>query len=306
MSLKAFKKKGRFYKGNIHTHSNLSDGRLLPDDVCEAYIKRGYDFISITDHFLGMFKYPLTRIKSNFKNFCTILGAELHTSKMKNGELWHILALGLTENFIPPEQPSFLIENNSESAQKLVSRCLDAGAFVSLTHPEWNGLTLEDTNEIKNAHAIEIYNHSSSIECDRGYGLSIFEQMLNEGKRINIIATDDAHFQTKDAFGGWIMVKAENNNSIDLLDALKKGYYYSSQGPEIFDISINNKELSVSCSPVSYVIVSGYGSSSLFKNKPDICETVFQIGSLPKNKWIRVTIVDKNGKKAWSNPIFDY
>ena len=306
MSLKAFKKKGRFYKGNIHTHSNLSDGRLFPDDVCRAYIDRGYDFISITDHFLGMFNYPLTRIKSNFENFCTILGAELHTSKMKNGELWHILALGLKENFTPPNQPSFLIEDNSESAEKLVSRCLDAGAFVSLTHPEWNGLTLEDTNDIQNAHAIEIYNHSSAIECDRGYGLAIFEQMLNQGKPINIIATDDAHFQTSDAFGGWIMVKAENNNAIDLLESLKKGEYYSSQGPDIFDISINNNELSISCSSVECVIVSGYGSSSLYKKKPEIKNIVFQIGSLPKNKWIRVTIVDKSGKKAWSNPIFDY
>ena len=142
MSLNAFKKKGRFYKGNIHTHSNLSDGRLFPEGVCEAYIDRGYDFISITDHFLGMFNYPLTRIKSNFKDFCTIPGAELHTSKMKNGELWHILALGLKENFTPPNQPSFLIEDNSESAQKLVSRCIDAGAFVSLTPVSYTHLTL--------------------------------------------------------------------------------------------------------------------------------------------------------------------
>lgn len=306
MSLETFKKKGKFFKGNIHTHSNFSDGRLPPELVCEAYLGKGYDFVSITDHFLGMFKYPLTRIKQDFENFCTILGAEMHTSKMENGELWHILAIGLTEDFSPPNQASFLTNNESESAQELVSRCLKVGAFVSLTHPEWNGLTLEDTRKIHGAHAVEIYNHSSALECDRGYGMAIFDQILNQGRKINIIATDDSHFQTEDAFGGWIMVKAKNNNSRELLNALKKGEYYSSQGPEIFDISINNKELSISCSSSSCIIISGFGSSSLYKRRPDIQNTVFQISSLPKNKWIRVTVIDKNGKKAWSNPIFDY
>ena len=37
-------------KGNLHTHTNLSDGDSEPADVCRYYADRGYDFISITDH----------------------------------------------------------------------------------------------------------------------------------------------------------------------------------------------------------------------------------------------------------------
>lgn len=44
-------------KGNLHTHSTNSDGRLTPEELAEAYRTRGYDFLAITDH--DVFKsYP--------------------------------------------------------------------------------------------------------------------------------------------------------------------------------------------------------------------------------------------------------
>ena len=49
----AFSAPGRFLKGNIHTHTNRSDGRLPPREVVERYRAAGYDFLAITDHFLA-------------------------------------------------------------------------------------------------------------------------------------------------------------------------------------------------------------------------------------------------------------
>ena len=43
---------GRFWRGNLHTHSTLSDGALAPDQVVEAYKAVGYDFMMLSDHFL--------------------------------------------------------------------------------------------------------------------------------------------------------------------------------------------------------------------------------------------------------------
>ncbi len=40
----------RWYKGNIHCHSQWSDGLDLPEVVVDAYKKNGYDFFSLTDH----------------------------------------------------------------------------------------------------------------------------------------------------------------------------------------------------------------------------------------------------------------
>ena len=50
---------GRFWRGNLHTHSTLSDGALDPAEVCRRYKEQGYDFIALTDHFVGIFGYPI-------------------------------------------------------------------------------------------------------------------------------------------------------------------------------------------------------------------------------------------------------
>ena len=55
----AFSHPGKFFKGNIHTHSNLSDGDLDLGEVCKRYKEKGYDFLSITEHFLGQYNYPI-------------------------------------------------------------------------------------------------------------------------------------------------------------------------------------------------------------------------------------------------------
>ena len=306
MSFEFFNNSGKFLKGNLHGHSNYSDGKLSPEEVCNAYIEKGYNFISITDHFLEMFNYPITLPELEIKNFTVIPGAELHTNKMENGELWHILALGLSDKLTPPSQPNFLVNTSSENIESLSSRVLESGAFVSLTHPEWNGMALHDTLKVKKVHAIEIYNHSCAIECDRGAGGAVLDQILNHGKKINIIATDDSHFHINDAFGGWVMVKSETNNEQALLEALKNGHYYSSQGPDFKNINVQNGRLEVLCSPVEKIIVSGYGSASIYREKSAMESAVFNLGLLPQKKWLRVTIIDKDGNRAWTNPLYDY
>lgn len=306
MAFEFFNNKGKFFKGNLHGHSNKSDGKLTPEEVCGTYIEKGYNFISITDHFLGMFNYPITIPEFKIENFTVIPGAELHTSQMENGELWHVLALGLKDQFTQPRQTNFLISTQSENIESLSSRLYEDGAFVSLTHPEWNGMTLQDTLKIKEAHAIEIYNHGCAIECDRGSGVAVLDQLLNHGKKVNIIATDDSHFHIDDAFGGWVMVKSEINNEESLLEALKNGHYYSSQGPDFRDIKVQEGRLDVFCSPVEKIIVSGYGSATTYKHKSNMESASFNLALLPQKKWLRVTIVDKEGNKAWTNPIYDY
>src|ERR671912_655646 len=41
---------GRWYKGNLHTHSLWSDGDDFPERIATWYRDRGYHFLAITDH----------------------------------------------------------------------------------------------------------------------------------------------------------------------------------------------------------------------------------------------------------------
>ena len=38
-----------WYKGNLHTHTTRSDGKLSPDDTKRFYRSQGYDFLALTD-----------------------------------------------------------------------------------------------------------------------------------------------------------------------------------------------------------------------------------------------------------------
>ena len=301
-----FSAPGRFWRGNLHTHSTLSDGALTPDQVGEAYQAMGYDFVMLSEHFVDQYQWPIAdtrKLRSN--RFTTILGAELHAPETAVGELWHIVAAGLPLDFAPCDA--------EETGVDLARRAADCGAFVAIAHPAWSQLTIEDGRSIDCAHAVEIYNHGCAVETDRGDGWYLADQLLNENRRLTAIATDDAHFLRgeKDAFGGWVQVRAESLDPDDILQALKAGQFYSSQGPQIHELSINGDELTVTTSPVDTISVIGGTSRSSIHDGKSITTATLDLGKLRQGwllraptKWIRVVAADAAGKRAWTNPIW--
>jgi hypothetical protein len=302
--LSPFSLPGRFWRGNLHTHSTLSDGALAPDQVVEAYKNAGYDFMMLSDHFIDHFSWPIAdtrKLRSN--RFTTIIGSEIHAPATQVGELWHIVAAGLPLDFEPCAK--------DETAPTLARRAAEAGAFIGIAHPAWSQLSIEDGRAIEVAHAVEIYNHGCAIESDRGDGWYLLDQLLTEGRRLTAFATDDAHFKTPDHFGGWVQVKAESLDPDVLLDALKRGRYYSSQGPVIHEVSISRNELSISCSPVDTIVVVCGHSRTVGRNGRAITGATLDLSALDKgwlltkqSGWFRVVVIDQAGKRAWTNPIW--
>lgn len=303
-SLAPFSLPGRFWRGNLHTHSTLSDGALAPAAVVEAYRNAGYDFMMMSEHFIGNFNWPIADTRAHRGNdFTTIIGAELHAPVTTAGELWHIVAAGLPLDFAPCEK--------AETGAEVARRAVAAGAFVGIAHPAWSQLTIEDGRAIDCAHAVEIYNHGCAVECDRGDGWYLLDQLLTEGRRLTAFATDDAHFKSPDYFGGWVHVKAASLDPDALLAGLKAGAYYSSQGPLLHDISIDGNELHVNCSPVDVIVVLCAHSRTVHRIGKAITEASLDLSKLEKgwllNKatpWFRVVAIDHAGRRAWSNPIW--
>lgn len=294
--LAAFDAQGRFFKGNIHGHSNKSDGALSPEDVCRRYKDAGYDFIALTDHFLPAFDYPITDTRAfRTDGFTTILGAEVHAPATELGEMWHILAVGLPADFAPTAE--------DETGPDLARRCAQAGAFVAIAHPQWYQLSLADGMSIDAAHAIEMYNHTSLVNADRGDGSELCDALLNEGKRLGCIAVDDSHWKVDDAFGGWVMVKAEENTDTALLAALKAGHYYASQGPEIVHIARDGDEIVVDCAPAASVMLVGKASKCVHVHGKGLTHARLPLDKFA-GEWCRLVVVDRDGKRAWSNPLW--
>lgn len=301
----AFTAPGRFWRGNLHTHSTRSDGVLPPEEVCRRYRAEGYDFLALTDHFIGSYGYPIVDTTPfRAEGFTTILGAELHSGVMANGELWHILAVGLPPDFPSPNAPTFVPVAEQETGAQIAARAVAAGAFVAIAHPQWSGLTLADARAITAAHAVEIYNHGCATGCDRPDGAAIADLLLTEGRKLSLIATDDAHFSEPDHFGGWVMVKAPENTPGALLAALKAGAFYSSQGPELRDVRLEGDHVVVESSAVVSVVAMGHGTGAKAVHGHSMTRAAVPLQRLNNSPWIRVAAIDAAGKRAWSNPIW--
>ena len=305
MTNEMFTAPGKFWRGNLHTHSTRSDGVLDPGEVCRRYKAEGYDFIALTDHFVGLYDYPITDT-TEFRDdtFTTILGAELHSGAMDNGSLWHILAVGLPAGFAPSNSPDFRPVPDQETGPQLAARARDAGAFVAIAHPEWSCMTENDARSLTAAHAVEIYNHSCAVEVDRPRGFTTLDYLLNQGRKLTLCATDDAHFSGPDHFGGWVMVKSETNTPDALLAALKAGHHYASQGPEIHDVTVEDDHVTVVSSAVVNVSVVGNGPGAAYVHGNAMTRTRLNISRLTNSPWIRISVTDRAGKCAWLNPIW--
>ena len=306
-SIAPFSTPGRFWRGNLHTHSTLSDGGLTPDAAIAAYKRNGYDFLQLSEHFLDRYGWPIADTRGFRSNgFTTLIGAELHAMATSVDELWHILAVGLPLDFPSPSK--------AETGPELARRARAAGAFVAIAHPAWSQLNEDDGRALDAAHAVEIYNHGCAVETDRGDGFYLLDRLSNLGRRLTAIATDDAHFNhgERDAFGGFVEVKAESLDPEALLAALKAGHFYASQGPRLHDVRFTRDEIVVETSPVDAVALLTGTSRTLQVFGSHIARAVFDLaGAAQKawtktrpDAWFRIVAIDAAGRRAWTNPIW--
>jgi PHP domain len=293
-----FEQPGRFWRGNLHTHSNRSDGALPPDQVARLYQEAGYDFVAITDHFRPKYGFPLTDTRA-LRNgeFTTILGAELHAPRTEFSTEWHILAIGLPLGFPPP--------GPGETGPELARRARAADAFIGLAHPAASLLTLADAESLDAADAVEVYNALGAQE-DRADSWHLCDLMLGRGHRLSAYAADDAHFSPGDPPGcaAWVQVRAAALDPSALLAALKAGHYYSSTGPEIHAIGLGDGKLTVRCSPVSKVLITGCVPGAQVCEGDALTECSLPLSRFEASPYIRVTVVDADKGRAWSNPIW--
>ncbi|MCE2516493.1 MAG: phosphotransferase [Alphaproteobacteria bacterium] len=301
MLLPPFDQAQQLFRGNLHGHSTHSDGQLSAAAVVEHYAGAGYDFTCLSDHLWGSSYFAADTILDTSDldrdDFITITSAELHCrGKLYDQDgLWHIVANGLPVDFA--------CATEDETAPELITRAIEAGAYVTIAHPEWYGMTSDEAMTIANAHGVEIYNHSCAVTSARGSGIAAADLLLNNDKRISFTATDDSHFTGGDWSGGWVYVAADNLNAEEIVSALKAGRHYSSSGATFNYIALEGDTLIIDCNPVASITISGQGHLALHQQGRNLTYAEFDLSGF-KSNYFRVTIRDHCGGMAWSNPYF--
>jgi hypothetical protein len=297
---------GRFFRGNLHCHSNRSDGLCTPEDVASAYRHAGYDFIVLSDHFEAKYGWRVTDTRHlRDDTFTTIIGAELSSGPWSERHVYWVAAAGLPLDFAPPP-----VENHAEA----IRRAADCGAFVVMLHPGLNNLPLAAVDGLPSfeaVHAVEIYNHNMAMSAgsDRAHGAYVLDGLLEQGRRVLVNAGDDAHFgHPADRFGGWVEVYCDRLDPDALLASLKAGRYYSTQGPALYELLLDGNQLHVETSEVYAIGVTGSGDrwqsgTEYISQQGGTTVATFELSSF-HGSYCRVTVVDSAGRRAWSNPIW--
>ena len=199
---------GRFFRGNLHCHSDRSDGQRSPEYVVGAYRDAGYDFICLSDHFEAEYGWQVTDTRPlRDEGFTTIVGAELSSAPWDDRHAFWVTAAGLPVDFETPP---------ADDHAGAIMKARETGAFVVMLHPGLNNLPLAAADRLPAldaVHAVEVYNHhlATLAHPDAANGAYMLDGLLEGGRRLLVNAGDDAHFDDpKDRFGGWIEVHSEH------------------------------------------------------------------------------------------------
>lgn len=291
----------KFLKGGLHCHTTRSDGKGDPADVMRIYADKNYDFLAITDH-----------RRYNFENFApetglTIIpGMEMDRDITTDaGMCFHIVSIGPEKgkgNGFEHEQrfERGLVADQYEM-QPVIDMLHENGNMTIYCHPDWSCTPARSYENMKGNFAMEIWNTGCVFENDMDKDALGWDELLTAGRKIYGVATDDGHAMDQHGHG-WVMVNAEN--SVDaILAALAKGAFYSSTGPEIYDFRIEGDRAIVECSPCKFVnFINGTRPNRMVTGEGPVTRAEIKIPDA--TKYLRVTMMDEAGHRAWSNPIF--
>lgn len=313
----------QFYKGNLHSHTTVSDGCLSPKEAAAMFRARGYHFVCLSEHD----RYTDWRDTLNCEDFLILPGLEASACLLKEEDdplplkVHHLNGILGTKAMEQDAEEAFshgeLLPppihygnwDGLAAAQGVVDTLHRHGLFVTYNHPIWSRIAPEDILELQGLWAMEIYNYNTVNESATGADTTYWDLMLRSGRQVFAFASDDNHNQGifDDACGAWIQVAAPSLSHEAIVSALLQGDFYSSCGPEIFGWGVENDCVWVECSPCERVsfICGGFvhaGATQISADRDGICRAEFPLTG--KETYVRVECVDYDKKTAWTNAIF--
>ncbi len=286
-----FKMEGNWYRGNLHAHTSNSDGELSLGEVLEGYKKHNYDFLAITDH------GKVTRIKEYpQENFLLLSGIEIDVDKNSLGYAYHLVGINVQED---------IVDHYTElKVQEGIDSLKEQGGEVIIAHPYGLGLTTEELLSLQGQLGIEVHN-TWFKNIGKGLSSVYWDSILDRGRLSWGFAVDDAHSYLRDAYRGWIMVKASALNKENIISSIKKGLFYSSSGPQIKEVDFDGKRVYVHTSPVrviTFVCDNAKGRSVWDEDGKELLEAEFKLEG--NEKYLRIECLDKESETAWTNPLY--
>ena len=306
-----FLKDAKFYKVNLNCRTNISDGQFMPEEIKELYKSQGYSAVAFSDKDRMLAHTELTD-----ENFVALTAFEF-TITEECGNETSLNAIALNPDL--KELPCITKENgepfdlkapmNNDEIRELIKAYKEHGFFIVCNHPRKSQAKCGKGTPYEEVDAIEIINYSSLCEGINEYNENFYEDVLKSGVRPFCIAADGNKndfpfgYRNCDSCGAYVMIQAEELSYEAIADALKNGRFYSTEGPQIYDMWYRSEVLYIRCSPVDKIIFeSGTRREIHFAENGKLLNGQgIYFWVMPEHSYARVTIIDEKGKKAFSN-----
>jgi hypothetical protein len=292
-----------FRRGNLHTHSNRSDGDTDPADVYAWYRDHGYDFVAITDH--NTFTDPAEFRSVETPGFIVIGGEEL--TMRGGGREVHVNGLCTNRNL-----PGGTFKSAADALYHGLRAIGETGGITLINHPNFHwGVRPNDLPSAYGASLIEIESGHPSVR-PLGSGShpsceTLWDMALTAGLDFMGVAVDDAHHfrgPTKRVSGpgrAWIDVFATTLDAPHICEALENGQLYASNGPSLARISVLDDTYSIwpadAEARVQFVGTSGKLLAERKLASPEAPATYKIEGS---EGYVRARVLAADGKVAWT------
>lgn len=231
---------GRWYRGDCHMHTILSDGSLSPDQLNNQALQQGLEFIIVTDHLTQPTSWPRTEL-------LVIPGIEVTTTA------GHFNALG--PRCWLDWHPS--ARDGGMTAERGMRRVLQdaaaAGAVRVLNHPMHKDFHWTfHTTPLEQIDVLEIINAPQNREFKSGneQTLAIWTALWNHGYTVPGSGGSDFHHNAPFHQDGEEMrlgdpstyVFAGELSARAILDGIRRGHIWVSRGPQLeIDIRLDGQ-----------------------------------------------------------------
>ena len=271
---------GLWLRGNCHTHTTNSDGRMTPQEAVAAYAELGHDFLCLSDH------DALTDVAG-----LDSLGLVLVPSVEFSGNS-HMLGLGVRSVLEAPTQ------------QELIDAVgADHGLSV-LCHPNWlehfNHYPYEMMLGLTGFIGIEIFNGVCIEQAGNHLATDKWDRLLSAGRRVWGLADDDAHAAGQ-VGQAWNVVRARERSVAAILEALRTGSFYASCGVTIRAIAAQGPRLRIEAADADRIVLFGlHGARRAVVDGPVLDLDLSEV----EGPYVRAECYGRGGATAWTQPFF--
>lgn len=292
----------RFQKGNIHTHTRLSDGGSSPEATIAWYRSHGYQFLALTDH--NLLSRPARYASLQEPGFVLISGEEI--TMTGRGRQVHVNGLCIKSR-IPG--------GNFGSAAAALSMGIGAvrhqGGVALVNHPNFDwALSAADVSDARDASLLEIasghpYVHTAG-DAEHPSHEALWDIALASGADFMGVGVDDEHHidvsSDPPATPGraWISTFGDQTDSTAICNSMAQGQLYSSTGVELRRIAVRDREYEVEpAQPRATVVFIGMGGRELSRHTA-LSEGRAVYALRGDEGYVRARIELPDGKRAWT------